>query len=51
MAPFDGMYMTSYFITIVMFVLSFTIYELFANQLKFQKVDLKMRVKVKADKY
>ena len=40
MASFDGRYMTSYSIAIVIFALSFTIYEIFANQIKCEKFDL-----------
>ena len=35
-APFDGKYLTSFLIVIVMFALSLTNYEIFANQEKCQ---------------
>ena len=40
MIPFDGKYMTSYWIVIAMFTLSLTIYQIFANQVKCQASDL-----------
>ena len=40
MVPFDGKYMTSYLMTIVMFGPSVTIYKLSANQINCQKLDL-----------
>ena len=40
MAPFDAKYLTSYLMAIVMFALSLTVYETFANQEKCHKFDL-----------
>ena len=40
MLPCNGIYMTSYLLTIVTFAVSVAIYALFANQIKFQKFDL-----------
>ena len=40
MALFDGKSMTSYLMTMAMFALSLTIYETFANQIKWKKFDL-----------
>ena len=42
-ATFDGKYMISYLITIVMFPLSLTICEMFAKQEKAKTLTLKMR--------
>ena len=53
MALFDGKYMNSYLTAIVMFALSLTIYEIFANEIKFQKCDLENEgqvLKVKKEK-
>ena len=36
-APFDGKYLTSYPMVIVMFALSLTVYEIFAKHQKFEK--------------
>ena len=41
MAPFDAKYLTAYLMRIVILVLSFIIYEIFAKQIKCQKVDHK----------
>ena len=40
MAPFDGKYMTSNLMAIVIFALSLTIYEIFENQIKRKKFNL-----------
>ena len=40
MATFDVKGMTSYMMTIVMVAMSLTIYEIFASQIKCQKLDL-----------
>ena len=40
MTPFDGKFLTSYLMSLVMFALSLTIYEIFANQIKCQNLDL-----------
>ena len=40
MLRFDGKYPTSYLLAIVMFAQSLTIYELFANIMKCQRLDL-----------
>ena len=42
MAPFYGKYTTSYLMKIVIFVLLLAIYEVFANQIKCQTVDLEI---------
>ena len=39
-APFDFTYLTSYVMTIVIFVISLTICEIFPNKEKFQNVDI-----------
>ena len=44
--PCDGKYMTSYLMAIVMFVLTLTIYEIYAKQYA-ESFALKMKVKVK----
>ena len=41
--------MTSYLMTIVMFIKSFTIYEIFANEIKGNSLTLKIEVKVIAE--
>ena len=45
MVPFDGKCSTSYLMAIVMFALSLTVYEIFANLIIFQNIDLEMKVK------
>ena len=40
MAPFDGEYMTSYFMAMVLFALSVTVYEIFAIRVNRQTFDL-----------
>ena len=46
MVPFDGKYMTSYLMAIVMFALTLIIYEVYAKQ-NAESLALKMKVKVK----
>ena len=48
---FDGRYMTSYLMAIVMFAISFIIYEIFTNQIKCQKFELenKLRTRIKTE--
>ena len=48
--PFDGKYMTSCLWAIVMFALSLTVYEIFANKIKYQKFDLEMNVNINDEK-
>ena len=45
LAPFDGKYLTSYLMAIVMFALSITISEIFATIIKWKRFDLEMKVK------
>ena len=45
MAPFDGKYLISYLIAIVMFALLLTIYKIFTKRVKCQKFDLKNDLK------
>ena len=40
LAPFDGKYMTSYVMAIIMFASDLTIYEIFAKHIKCKTVDL-----------
>ena len=40
MVPFDGQYMSSYLMALVMLALFFTIYEIFPNEIKCRKFDL-----------
>ena len=49
MAPFDGKYMTSYFMIIIISALSLPVYEIFANK-KSQKFDFEIKAKVKEEK-
>ena len=39
MAPFDGRYITSYVMAMVMFALSLTMYDILAKQIKGKKFD------------
>ena len=49
-APYDGKYLTSYLMAIVISTLSVTSYHIFTNLIKHQKFTLKMKVKVKKEK-
>ena len=46
-ALFDGKYMTSYLMAIVMFALSLTVCDIFANQEYANNFTMKMEIKVK----
>ena len=50
MAQFDGKYITSYLMAIVMFALPLIIYEIFANKTKCVKFTLKMKVTAREEK-